>query len=237
MTDGSRSGPNTLHVPAHHGVIAFQCVKCLNSYLHQNLCNIERGDSKSMVIEEAVDNLIPAYLKYAAIYWGTHLSLIAGGTAHPALISELHTLTTTHILHWLECLSLIGKLHLAVDSLRKTALFILVRGMSEFDTPLLTFTQHQDCAEIRDLLDEVRRMLPQIFKFASVYPLEVYYSALEWLPSGSGIRSIYHSTKLACVPVGLRQQWDSCEQSLRQPDGCNAVAFFPDGVHIASGLN
>jgi hypothetical protein len=128
MTNGQRAGPNMLDVPIHHAVLALQCIKYMNLSLHQNLCNMNRADSYSLISEGAVNASIPSHLKYAATYWGTHLSLIAPGGANPSLISELHILSTNHILHWLECLSLIGKLHLAVDCLQKAILFISVRS-------------------------------------------------------------------------------------------------------------
>jgi hypothetical protein len=128
MTNSQRAGSNMLDVPIHHAVLALQCIKYMNLSLHQNFCNINRADSKSLISEDAINASIPAHLKYAATYWGTHLSLIVPGTADPSLISELHILSTNHILHWLECLSLIGKLHLAVDCLQKAILFIPVRS-------------------------------------------------------------------------------------------------------------
>ncbi|KAF7368291.1 hypothetical protein MVEN_00150100 [Mycena venus] len=221
ITNNLRSGRNMLDVPAHNAMLAIQCINCMNSYLRQNLCDIKRADSKAMIAEDAVNKAIPAHLKYAAIYWGTHLSLIPPDAAHSNLVSALHILTTTHILHWLECLSLIGKLHLAVDCLQKAIRFIM----------------QQESPEIKCLLDEVRRMVPQIFKFASIHPLEVYHSALEWLPIKSRIRDIYHTSSHQHVQMGLLQQWASCEQIMQQGHGCDSVAYSPDGVRIASGLN
>jgi hypothetical protein len=139
MTDISRSAPHTLDVPKHHARLALQCIRCMNSYLHQNLCNIKRGDSISIITEDAINKLIPAHLKYAAIYWGTHLSLILPGSAHPDLVWELQSLTTTHILHWLECLSIIGKLHLAVNCLQKAIVFSSVRATIDLVFPIVVF--------------------------------------------------------------------------------------------------
>jgi hypothetical protein len=48
-------------------------------------------------------------------------------------------------------------------------------------------------------------MLPQIYKFARVYPLEVYHSALAWLPLQSKIRETY-DRHTRSVFSGLRDQ-------------------------------
>ncbi|KAJ6616122.1 WD40-repeat-containing domain protein [Mycena sp. CBHHK59/15] len=220
MTDRSRSGHNRLDTQAHHVVLALRCIKCMNLVLHKNLCDIKRADSNSLIAKDVVNGSIPAYLQYAAIYWGTHLSLVPLGAVDSTLISELAILSKTHILHWLECLSLLGKLHIAVDCLQAAILF----------------TSRHNCPEIRNLMDEVRRMIPQIFKFASVYPLEVYHSALEWLPPGSQIRKTYHTNKSRCV-YGLQHQWEICEQRelVGHSHWVQSVAFSPDGAHIASG--
>ncbi|KAJ6599388.1 quinon protein alcohol dehydrogenase-like superfamily [Mycena sp. CBHHK59/15] len=220
MTDRHRSGHNRLDTQAHHVVLALRCIKCMNLMLHQNLCGIKRADSNTLIAENVVNRSIPAYLRYASIHWGTHLSLVPLGAVDSTLISELAILSKTHILHWLECLSLLGKLHIAVDCLQAAILF----------------TSRQNCPEIRNLMDEVRRMIPQIFKFASVYPLEVYHSALEWLPTRSQIRKTYHTNKSQCV-YGLQHQWDICEQVLAQSGGCNSVAFSLDGVYLVSACN
>ncbi|KAJ7828348.1 WD40-repeat-containing domain protein [Mycena olivaceomarginata] len=202
MTDVSRSGHHMLDVPKHHARLALQCIRCMNFYLHENLCSIKRGDSRSIITESAMSKLIPAHLKYAAIYWGTHLSLILPGSAHPNL-----------------CLSVIGKLNLAVNCLQKAILF----------------SSGQSCGEIKSLLDEVQRMVPQIFRFASIYPLEVYHSALAWLPIQSRLRKMYN-IRNDSIPVGLPHQWAAREQILPQGDECWSVAFSSDGTHLATGL-
>ncbi|KAJ6537883.1 WD40-repeat-containing domain protein, partial [Mycena capillaripes] len=221
LTDHHRAGSNALDISAYHAALAFQCINCLNARLRENLCNINRRDSKSTITESAIGELLQVHLQYAATYWGTHLSLAPPGTSHPTLVSELNTFATTHILHWLECLSIIGKLQLAH---LKTV------------QPVLTSLPLQECPELRTLLDEVRQVVPQIFRFASVYPLEIYYSALEWLPRKSRIYNIYSTNRHHCVRLGLPQRWAPCEQILQQGVSCLSVAFSPDGTRIACGL-
>jgi hypothetical protein len=42
----------------------------------------------------------PPHLRYASVYWGTHLSLIPVGTSWPELASELQIWANKHILNW-----------------------------------------------------------------------------------------------------------------------------------------
>ncbi|KAJ6598577.1 WD40-repeat-containing domain protein [Mycena sp. CBHHK59/15] len=76
-------------------------------------------------------------------------------------------------------------------------------------------------------------MILQIFKFASVYPLEVSHSASEWLPVGSRIQKAYRANQYQCA-YGLQHQWDICEQILAQSSACYSVAFSLDGVYLMS---
>ncbi|KAJ7814651.1 hypothetical protein B0H13DRAFT_455612 [Mycena leptocephala] len=126
MTDKHRSGENTLNIPAYHAMLALQCIQSMNSSLHQNLCGLTYADSIDMVSEDTVNQSIPPHLRYASMHWGTHLSIIPVGAATESLISELQLWSTKHLLHWLECLSIIGNLHLAVDCLQKAILWLSV---------------------------------------------------------------------------------------------------------------
>ncbi|KAJ7832893.1 hypothetical protein B0H14DRAFT_1171953 [Mycena olivaceomarginata] len=218
MTDSRRSESNTLDTDTHHAVLAFQCIECMNSLLHENMCRIARTDLTDSIAENVLSHWIPAHLRYASIYWGTHLALMSSGPSISTLKSEFEAFTKTHILHWLECMSLIGKMHLASDSIQKA----------------IIFASSQDLPNIRDLLDDVRRMLPQIFGFASIYPLEVYYSALEWLPICSTLRRTYTAGKHPCIVAGLHQQWDNCELILDHNAQWPCVAISPDAAHVVS---
>ncbi|KAJ7143934.1 hypothetical protein C8R44DRAFT_864944 [Mycena epipterygia] len=217
LTTRNRSQANWLDIQESHGALALQCLRCMNGWLHENICSIARGEATSTIRKDVVEQAIPSHFQYASIHWAAHLSLVTLGTPHSNIISELHIFSTKHMLHWLECLSLMGKLDIAVDCLQKTIMFT-----------------SRNCAEIGSLVDELRRMIPQIYKFARVYPLEVYHSALAWLPLQSKIRETYDS-RTRSVFSGLREQWESCEQVLAQGDGCNSVAFSLDGVYLAGG--
>ncbi|KAJ7660993.1 quinon protein alcohol dehydrogenase-like superfamily [Mycena rosella] len=214
MTDRGRSGLNKLDMEAHHAVLALECIKCMNTTLCQNLCGIDRGDCTGLIPADVLNNSIPAHLRYASIHWSTHLSMLPRNIVHPSLISELGHFADTHLLHWLECLSLLGELHLAGDCLEKAILSISVQTQS--------------------IMDEVRRLVPRIFTFAVIYPLELYYSALEWLPVESRIRQTYHTRKTRSVVVGLDKQWDNCEQVLHQHTICLSIALSPDGTYLVS---
>ncbi|KAJ7662757.1 hypothetical protein DFH06DRAFT_1396916 [Mycena polygramma] len=80
LTDNHQSGNNTLDAQAHHAVLALQCINCMNSLLSENMCGIARPDSLSQIAEAVLDNSIPYHLRYAALYWATHISMMPLGT-------------------------------------------------------------------------------------------------------------------------------------------------------------
>jgi hypothetical protein len=123
----NRSQANWLDIQESHGALALQCLRCMNSWLHENICGIVRGQAISTIGKDVVEQAIPIHCQYASIHWAAHLSLVTLGTHHSNIISELQIFSSKHMLHWLECLSLIGKLDVAVDCLQKTILFTSVR--------------------------------------------------------------------------------------------------------------
>jgi hypothetical protein len=131
VTNNTRSGDKMLVLSDQHAVLALQCIKCMNSSLRHNLCTINREDSIQMITEDILNRSIPPHLRYASVYWGTHLSLIPIGTSWPELASELQIWANKHILNWIECLAITGKLHVAVDALRKAIIFCSVRMKDE----------------------------------------------------------------------------------------------------------
>ncbi|KAF8187946.1 hypothetical protein K438DRAFT_1834407 [Mycena galopus ATCC 62051] len=218
MTDGRRSGDNALALEKHHAALALRCIELMNSLLHHNMCGITRSDSAASIAETVLRRSVPAHLRYASIHWGSHISSMIPGEVDPNLISELAAWTRTHVLHWLECLSVIGQMHLAPDTLQKAISFVSSHNFHEID----------------NVLDDVRRMLPQIFTFASIYPCEVYHSALEWLPIDCSLRKLYRRGSAPCVLAGVPQHWDKCERILGHGARCNCAAVSPDGAHVVS---
>ncbi|KAJ6473411.1 hypothetical protein C8R47DRAFT_719494 [Mycena vitilis] len=221
LTDTRRSANNALNAQAHHAVLAFQCINCMNSLLSENMCGIALSDSLSQITETVLDTSIPTHLRYASTYWATHISMIPPGTLDTDIYPELRKWVTTHMLHWLECMSLMGKMHLVSKSLQDASVFAM----------------GQNWDDITSLLNETRRMLPQIFEFATIYPLEIYHSALEWLPMDSLLRSTYPIGKPRSVVAGLDQRWANCQQILAHGTSCHCMALLDDARVVSGAEN
>ena len=96
---------------AHHE-IAKQCICVMSKTLKRNICRLRTpGTLKSETETSTVDQYLPSHVQYACQYWLDHLQ-----KSDLSLLDVRHVYEffKTHFLHWLEALSLIGKLSEAV---------------------------------------------------------------------------------------------------------------------------
>ena len=104
-----------------HEMLALKCLEQMNHSLKYNICEVPIESTVSR--REATnfpDNRrkISEALKYSCLYWASHffeaqLSVV--------LIDALDTFLHTHLLHWIECLSELGKLETGISSLKSAA--------------------------------------------------------------------------------------------------------------------
>jgi hypothetical protein len=76
------------------------------------------------IMEAQLGEKIPLELRYACIYWASHLE--SADIEDADLMNELELFGNEHLLHWFEALSLIRKLNLAPRTL-DVSLKLLVR--------------------------------------------------------------------------------------------------------------
>ncbi|PCH43972.1 hypothetical protein WOLCODRAFT_74792, partial [Wolfiporia cocos MD-104 SS10] len=103
----------------HHGRIAGACLNLLNSNrgFCRNILGLEDPIvSKGTIVgyQARVQHSIPAHIQYACKHWATHLD---GVSYSPALSSQVTMFCQTKLLVWLEALSLLNELSIAVRAL------------------------------------------------------------------------------------------------------------------------
>jgi nucleoside-triphosphatase THEP1 len=100
-----------------HELIALKCLKLLNQSLKYNICEVpeeltlsrrDRANSPENV------GKISQALKYSCIYWAAHLAEVKVFDA--VLVDPLHVFLHEHLLHWIECLSILGELQTGIKS-------------------------------------------------------------------------------------------------------------------------
>lgn len=118
---------------AHHN-LALDCMQLLSSFLFRNMCGLRSlGTLTSEIDPVTVENTLSKAVQYACRYWADHAQ--RGKTAIDDN-GRIHKFLLQHFLHWLEAMSLIGRVSEAVilitnlttmTDVRKT--FLLITGL------------------------------------------------------------------------------------------------------------
>jgi hypothetical protein len=91
-----------------HEAIATRCIELMSGRLDENICHLEfPGKSRADIDHKRVEKYLPADVRYACRYWVHHLV----EARRPIRDQDaVHTFLREHFLHWLEALSLIGRI-------------------------------------------------------------------------------------------------------------------------------
>ncbi|KAJ0136329.1 putative beta-glucosidase K [Fusarium oxysporum f. sp. albedinis] len=202
-----------------HEQIAAGCLRILNSSLKEDICNIVApGTMRSVVPSDLIASCISIELQYACRYWVNHL-----GKAPKSAISseEVLLFLERHLLHFLECLSLIGRL---------SELYDMIIGLQDI-------ARANGCTNLYELLVDIHRFLQTNFTIVDQYPLQLYSSLRYTIPSTSLIHPIFANNK-PCWIVKLpnpSSDWDQRQHVLEGHEvEVTAVSFSLDSTHMAS---
>ncbi|KAH7186340.1 hypothetical protein DER44DRAFT_802859 [Fusarium oxysporum] len=100
---------------ATHRNLAKHCLRVMRSALHENICGLSfPGTRRSMVDSSELEERIPLQLQYACLNWAYHHM---EGDPKSKDSNEVHDFLTTHFLHWMEALSLMGRVKECLDLL------------------------------------------------------------------------------------------------------------------------
>ncbi|KAJ4379964.1 hypothetical protein N0V86_004269 [Didymella sp. IMI 355093] len=111
LLDKKRCGDDSFWVEERstHEKLASRCLALMSATrgLRQDMCNLSQpGALRSEIGDKTVTSSLPPELQYACRYWVEHLQRgqrsIANGDA-------VHIFLQTHLLHWLEAMSLMGE--------------------------------------------------------------------------------------------------------------------------------
>lgn len=119
LTDGNRChDPDLLVNPAiQHRLLAQRCLETMINGLRMDICNIGQSMLNSDIprLPELVAEHIPPSLQYACLHWTHHVFC---GEVDNTLFDLLIKFSSSHLLNWLEVLSLLGELGGAVSALQ-----------------------------------------------------------------------------------------------------------------------
>ena len=100
-----------------HSLITLRCLSIMNDDLRQDLCGIGDPSLRNQDVPDLATRIadnIPEELQHACKLWLTHLPL---SSPDPELLREFSTFASEHVLHWIEALSVLGWLRVALVGL------------------------------------------------------------------------------------------------------------------------
>ncbi|KAI9775502.1 MAG: hypothetical protein M1839_001043 [Geoglossum umbratile] len=159
-----------------HEALAKSCLRLMSKSLKRDICDLHTpGTLTSEVDSCRVEQCLPADLQYACRYWVQHLQQAQIDLSSHGQVYEFFQ---KHFLHWLEALSLIGKISEGGHM------------VTELSTHLSTLQPGKD-TELHAIMYDVKRFILKNGSVIEMAPLQVYSSALVFSPTKSVIKKLF----------------------------------------------
>jgi WD40 repeat protein len=240
----------------HHGLaieaatanarLTEHCLARLNKDLRFDICDIRDPSLFNVEVEDLKDRLrkhVSLALRYSCEFWAVHcLYYVRASRPQHQVPLGLVEFCNTHLLHWIELLSLINGLNdiLRIMPTLLTMFEVSLASLSQCCERLMTFSSLQDQEYL-----ESHHIGPGL---ADTYALMKVYM----VPISSGALHVYHSgvvsmprctlsTQVSRPLVGKLvsqrdHQWPAGPMLFAgHPHGITSVAYSPNGVQIISG--
>ncbi|KAG9093275.1 hypothetical protein FS749_014702 [Ceratobasidium sp. UAMH 11750] len=224
MTDLKRSGQFYVDLTQQNTTLADCCLGTMLQDLKFNICGIETShifNRNILDLPTRVQNTIAPHLRYSCLYWYSHLAQAEMAAAEKSLGRFLFE---RELIYWLEVLSLIGKLDVALSSMT---------GLAN-----LTLKSHKPTG-YSSYASDIHRFVLSFYDAISESTPHLYISALPFAPTasefGKRMRPLFPNT--LTVAQGMDERWSSCLRNISHPDIATSVAFSPDSRRLVSGCN
>ncbi|KAF7332967.1 YVTN repeat-like/Quino protein amine dehydrogenase [Mycena venus] len=204
--------------PEEHIIMAARCIHHLNNNLHRNTtacCSLDEKTSR-ITLTDAV--------AYACVSWVHHVCN-AKPTAQVA--DEIHGFMSTHILHWMEALKILGQSRDSITWLKQ-----LWSRYSNFESSRPAFD-----SSFNALLYDAWRFSMAFSKTIETDPSLVYETALRFCPKSTSIPAMFiHDEDVTVVSASLRDGWSPCLMTLAGlPMEIASLSLSNSGNTIAGG--
>jgi hypothetical protein len=102
--------------PAQHKILADSCLRLMAEHLRQDICDLRGpGVRVGQVDNRQIEQHLPSSLRYACCYWPMH---VLQSDREFVDFDGVLAFLLKHLLHWLEALSVLGRLSVALSALR-----------------------------------------------------------------------------------------------------------------------
>ncbi|KAH9216225.1 putative WD-repeat protein, partial [Leptodontidium sp. 2 PMI_412] len=191
-----------------HQVLAHRCLQVMSSALRQNICSFELPGQRAADVDNVLlEQYLPSEVQYACLYWVQHLQK---SEVNPVENDQVHQFLNEHLLHWLEALGWMRKVHDGV----------------------------QQCPLLYTFVYDMKRFSLYCRPAIEKAPLQVYSSALVFAPARSVVRRQFEGKipKWIQMTPTMPDQWDAALVTLEgHQRSVNSLAFSSDGKRLVSG--
>ncbi|VUC37918.1 unnamed protein product [Clonostachys rosea] len=195
--------------------------------LEQDPCRLGKvGTSIESVSEALVQKHIDRTVRYACQYWIEHLEETVDSPQitqemQPSDYRTAQQFFESHLLHWIEALSLMQMIDSAIASLQK--LQALLKRSTE-------------ASDFGVLVGEAYCFMQSHRWTITHWPLQVYVSALVFSPASSRIKRLFDPVRpswIAAQPF-LDENWSSLEPLVETGHPVKTLCFAPNSTSIAA---
>ena len=222
-----------------HAHIARNCFRVMEEQLRANICDLkfpEQYLDNDKIQRHPKDRISPE-LRYACLHWAAHLFSAEKDGDISALLERF---SFTHLLHWLEVLSLIRHLevgHMALDYAMRFTVGGFTRTVNKVSEHPHIQRASENSKHVEEILDDTYRLLSRFYGIIGSSALHVYHSALSFTPPGTRLYQTYSSRfpNRIIVRQGVERHWSPLMAALRgHSKTVYVLSFSPDGSRLAS---
>ncbi|KAG8757109.1 hypothetical protein FRC11_004789 [Ceratobasidium sp. 423] len=222
-THTSRSQGSPIQLDHYEADLASCCLQIMREGLRFNICRLQTSHLLNNDVPDLkirTQTCIGPALRYACTHWIDHF------TASPsqALVDEIKTfLEGPQLMYWVEVLSLLGHMNIAILGLSKLASLELI--------------QFDDWNLIVSWAKDARRFIQSFYDPIAASTPHLYISALAFAPTKSltaqRMRPYFPNT--VTIPHGGDLNWHPCVQTTLHPRAVQSLSTSPDGMKIVVG--
>ncbi|KAH7317495.1 WD40-repeat-containing domain protein [Rhizoctonia solani] len=222
LTDPSRSGEFYIRLDQYNAEPAGCCLKVMQRDLRFNICKLETSHLSNRNVPDLrrrINTHIGTALKYACTHWIDHFS----EAPNQALVNATKNLfEQPQLMYWIEVLSLLGLIDVAVMGLSRLA--------------SLDLTRFSNGSLIVDWAKDTRQFLLSFYDAVATSAPHLYVSSLALAPRSSSIarRMRLHFPNTVTISQGGDSGWHSCVRSTLHPHAVQSLSISPDWRQIVT---
>ncbi|KAL5636343.1 hypothetical protein ACGC1H_004978 [Rhizoctonia solani] len=223
VTDTSRAGRFHIRLNQYEAEPAVCCLQVMQRDLRFNICELETShllNSEVPDLKQRIDTHIGPTLKYACMHWIDHF--IASPTQ--TLVEAIRTfMEGPQLIYWIEALSLLGSINVAIAGLLKLA--------------AVDLTEFSNSGLVVSWANDARRFILSFYDPITTSTPHLYLSALAFAPRNclTAVRMRPHFPNIITVAQGGDSDWHPCVKATIHPHAIQALSISPDEKQIVVG--